>query len=107
MHCNDVPQIRLISIFLDAQPKIVWHQKCRYRVFQDYQQQWTEQWKKDQRGWVIRVNDYRLSRQRLLQFYLIKNAYLNNFRVKLLNISIRQNLAFWKEDFVYENTTFR
>lgn len=33
MHCNDVPQIRLVSAFLDAQPKTVWHPEVQIQSF--------------------------------------------------------------------------
>lgn len=33
MHCNDVPQIRLVSVFLGAQPKMVWHPEVQIQSF--------------------------------------------------------------------------
>lgn len=38
LQCNDVPQIRLISIFLETEPKRVWHSKVQIQKFSNFQQ---------------------------------------------------------------------
>lgn len=75
IQCNDVPQIRLISIFLEAEPKRVWYSEVQIQKFSRLSAIVDRPEKRS-----TRIGDSKKSLQTITPttFYLTKDVYLNS-----------------------------